>query len=127
MCFFVEKDFIIVSLGEFGGLKWPASMESTLFTEISDSKQRIARISNEGKAKSSSGQKTVDPSQYQDSYTYDDIYKVWMGDVQKQETGSLIKSSFMVFEIRTVRQVDEETVSVWKRYKELYAWYVAVS
>lgn len=102
-------------------------MESSLFTEIADSKQRIARISNEGKAKSSANQKTIDPSQLQDSYSYDDVYKVWMGDVQKMETGSLIKSTFMVFEIRTVRQVDEEVVSVWKRYKELYAWYVAVS
>ena len=102
-------------------------MESSLFTEISDSKHRIARISNEGKGKQNGNMKTIDPSQLQDNYTFDDVYKVWMGDVQKVETGTLIKSSHMIFEIRTVRQVDEEVVSVWKRYKELYAWYVAVS
>lgn len=110
-------------------------MENNLFADITESKGRLAKYTANGRsqhaaAPNNSEDDVINPSNLakeNSNYIFEAKYSVSISNLEKRVENSLLKSPFVVFELCTMRTSDGEAHSVWKRYKELYAWYYDVS
>lgn len=108
-------------------------MEPNLFTQIIESKYVFDKCTNKDNLRSTTdgqGSSFVDPSNLakeNSNYLLEAKYIISLNNIEKRTESSLLKSNYIVFEIKIIRSSDGEAHSVWKRYKELYTWYYNVS
>ncbi len=105
-------------------------MNGNLFAEITESKGRLDQYTATGRTQHPD-QRTdvVNPSSLakeNSNYIFEAKYSISLSQIEKRIENSILKSPYIVFEITSIRSSDGETHSVWKRYKELYAWYYDV-
>lgn len=99
-------------------------MQNNLFAEIADSKAKIEHVT-ESRSKNPVSPPQTLANEYS-SHIFNAKYTISLSNVEKRTEDSLMKSSYIAYEIKTTRSSDGESHSVWKRFKELYAWYYEV-
>ncbi len=105
-------------------------METNLFAQITEPKYVIDQYAvNDITTNVEHESAFIHPSslaKQNSNYLLEAKYIISMNNIEKKTDNSLLKASYIAYEITTIRSFDGEAHSVWKRYKELYNWYYNV-
>lgn len=92
---------------------------------IPNEKGRRGTLGNK-RRKSSSSSSVISDRVRQDKGSFATYFRVSIDNVDKVIENNILRTSFVIYQIRFTRLSDLADRAVWKRYKELYTFYLEV-